>query len=88
MGCMYTSHRVKWGYSSEDIFVDAILQKSFKHQYDDGSLAPAAFHCPNPSPFQCYHFGIHKAVKCLQFGKTTFRKQASKNHLETISREL
>ena len=26
-------------------------------------LAPAAMHCPNPSPFQSLHFGLHKAVK-------------------------
>lgn len=26
-------------------------------------LVPAAFHCPNPTPFQAFHYGAHRGIK-------------------------
>lgn len=63
----------KWQRISESIFVDMVDQP---HQVtnDTSDLAPAAIHCPDPSPFQAYHYGLHKGVKFVQ-------KDRPKKHL-------
>lgn len=60
---------VRWNTSThERIFVDRIeiIRKRINDKVD---LAPAAYHCPNPSDFQAFHFGIHKGVKIIQRGR-------------------
>jgi hypothetical protein len=32
---------------------------------DYRELAPAALHCPDPSPFQSFHYGLHRGAKLL-----------------------
>jgi hypothetical protein len=32
---------------------------------DRRELAPAALHCPDPSPFQSFHYGLHRGAKLL-----------------------
>lgn len=54
-----------WVKNNESIFVDMVDEDKLKEN-DWDQLAPAAIHCPNPSPFQAYHFGLHKAVKFVQ----------------------
>lgn len=57
---------VTWNIENEQIFVDRIT--NYKRRLTDKEdLAPAAFHCPNPLPFQSFHFGVHKAIKACQF---------------------
>jgi hypothetical protein len=58
----------KWQRSSEAIFVD-MVDEPHKQSVDATELAPAAIHCPDPSPFQAYHFGVHKGVKFVQKGR-------------------
>ena len=79
------SSRTKWLKNNEDIFVDMVLPKSFCHKYDNGDLEPAAIHSPDPSLFQSYHFGIHKAVKFMQNNQKNFLEIPSKVHWENIT---
>lgn len=58
-----STHR--WERNSESIFVD-MVDKPHRRVDDRDTLAPAAIHCPNPAPFQAYHFGLHKGVKFAQ----------------------
>lgn len=58
-----------WETSDEELFTDrGALVNSEEHMFDDEDLAPAAIHCKNPSPFQAFHYGIHKALKTIQPG--------------------
>lgn len=54
--------------SSESLFVDMVDVEE-KLTKDREQLAPAAIHCGDPSPFQAFHFGLHKAVKFSQHGR-------------------
>lgn len=60
---------VEWETSDEDLFTDRASIPSDRHMYDDEDLAPAAVHCKSPSPFQAFHYGVHKALKMLQPGR-------------------
>lgn len=59
---------VKWRKNEDAYFVDMVHQETSKKYYLDkaGPLAPAADHCPNPSEFQSFHFGVHVVAKILQ----------------------
>jgi len=72
---------VTFNINDEKVFVDRI--HNAKHRVEDKTdLAPAAWHCPNPSNFQAFHFGLHKAVKIMQFGKTDKKYMPSCEHWE------
>jgi hypothetical protein len=77
---------VKWNIRNEQYFTDSIHQKTNCAIYMDlnGPLAPAAWHSPNPSPFQAFHFGIHKAIKVIQAERAQKRFDMSKSHLKNI----
>lgn len=68
---------VKWNYRDEQLFVDLILDYASvrKKLYDDHELTPAAIHCKNPAPFQAFHFGIHRGMKCAQPGRIKADRQ-------------
>lgn len=55
---------IAWKPTSENLFTDAV--KINDKEYDDSCLAPVATHCQNPSPFQAFHFGVHKGLKVIQ----------------------
>ncbi len=76
---------VTWNICSETVFVDRIVNFSHR-QTDKTELAPAAYHCPNPSLFQAFHFGVHKAVKVLQFGKPDKQYMPACEHWENIEK--
>jgi len=57
---------VRWDFDKETIFVDIPNLPKEKVIFDDRSLAPAAFHCKNPSPFQSFHYGVHRGLKSIQ----------------------
>lgn len=57
---------VRWDFEKETIFVDIPEVPRNKILFDKIDLAPAAIHCKNPSPFQAFHYGIHRALKSLQ----------------------
>lgn len=65
--------------NKESIFVDK-TQKQRIAFTDFTDLAPAAYHCPNPSDFQSFHFGLHKAVKFMQINREKFDLSSSCGH--------
>ncbi len=73
--------------NNESIFVDRTGQQKV-HVHDDKELAPAAFHCPNPSPFQSFHFGLHKATKVMQIDNPRLYAPASAFHWSNIQELL
>lgn len=76
---------MKWGERNEVLFTDR-QTTSTKTISDSEKLAPAAFHCPNPSEFQAFHFGVHKAVKVTQIGQK-YKNMKSRNvHWSNIMR--
>ena len=77
---------MKWKRDGEQIFVDWPEERGLGRSVTDKTkLAPAAFHCPNPSSFQSFHFGVHKAVKVTQYGCQNFRYYASVVHWDNLS---
>ena len=56
---------VRWEANNERVFVDRACLPANQIVYDRTTLAPAAYHCPDPSPFQAFHYGLHKGVKVL-----------------------
>lgn len=58
---------VRWNTNEQELFTDK-QSISEKIVNDSNTLAPAAVHCPDPSHFQAFHFGVHKAVKVMQIG--------------------
>ncbi|MBK1631878.1 hypothetical protein CKO31_14265 [Thiohalocapsa halophila] len=62
-----STHR--WQQTAEAIFVD-MVDHPHQRVADTTRLAPAAVHSPDPSPFQAYHFGVHKGVKFVQKGRS------------------
>lgn len=77
---------VRWRTDAEKIFPDRNQQAAGQVIYDHEDLAPAADHCPDPSPFQAFHFGVHKAVKVMQIGVHNKRRQASREHWGNLER--
>jgi hypothetical protein len=63
------------------IFTDACFTGKRK-QRDTDSLAPAADHCPDPSRFQSFHYGVHKAVKFHQEKRSQWNSRRSRVNWE------
>jgi len=57
---------VRWNLDKENLFVDIPDTPQDKYLFDDRELAPAAVHCPNPSPYQAFHYGVHRGLKMVQ----------------------
>lgn len=58
-------NNVRWPVIGDNVFVDSdpvILGTSVTDYLD---LAPCAVHCPDPSPFQSFHYGLIRAVKVM-----------------------
>lgn len=79
------SPRVIWSENNERIFVDR-TQCLTNHLHDKTKLAPAAWHCPDPSLFQSFHFGVHKAVKVMQLGADSKKLAPAISHWRNIVR--
>ena len=62
MGLHVTTNRAIWKKND----VDPIPEISGKRIDLGNGIAPFALHSPNPSPFQTYHFGVHRALKAFQ----------------------
>lgn len=76
---------VRWSPRDDALFTDKQTH-SGKRVNDSKRLAPAAFHCPNPSPFQAFHFGVHKAVKVMQNGVAHKRANPRNIHWNNLVR--
>jgi len=69
------SRHVKWKTSEENLFVDTCHIRPEEKIFDDHTLAPAAFHCKNPSYFQSFHYGVHKALKIIQPNRKKIKQE-------------
>ncbi|MDA8174587.1 MAG: hypothetical protein M0018_08355 [Nitrospiraceae bacterium] len=69
MGVHIYSNRVQWSPNSEDLFVDPLPYMPGKRRHIWSPPAPIVDHCPDPSPFQAYHFGVHRSLKAIQPGR-------------------
>ena len=79
------SNRVNWKLDDERIFVDwPEKQNEYIQVNDKKCLAPAAFHCPNPSNYQAFHFGLHKTIKVTQYDRNELRYFGSIVHWDNI----
>lgn len=60
------SNRARWAFRDEERFVDhnPIIPGDRVRFWSDP--APVVDHSPNPSPFQAFRFGVHRALKALQ----------------------
>jgi hypothetical protein len=56
----------RWSRRADDVFTDAHSIPRNRTIVDDTDLAPAAYHCKNPSDFQAFHYGLHRGVKARQ----------------------
>lgn len=74
---------VKWSTNDENIFVDRNTSK-INVSLDSSELAPAAVHSPDPSPFQAFHFGLHKAIKVIQPDKNNLNRHSAMIHWNNV----
>jgi hypothetical protein len=79
MGLHVYRSTYRWNLGPEAYFLD--LQDHTPNIVSDrDQLAPAAIHCGNPSPFQAFHFGLHKAVKFTQLARAEIDFSQRNNH--------
>jgi hypothetical protein len=71
MGVNVFRNTVRWNLGTEELFPDmTYAPESIRRRAQDvDCLAPAAIHCPNPSPFQAFHYGFHKGMKAVEGGR-------------------
>lgn len=77
---------VRWSRNEEHLFVDDYPGKDDEVILDDSELAPAAVHCKDPSPFQSFHYGVHRGLKVIQPGRAELHVQASRDHWENLQK--
>jgi hypothetical protein len=65
---------VEWAPRADDVFTDAHSVPRGHMMVDDTDLAPAAYHCKNPSDFQAFHYGLHRGVKVRETRKLPRRQ--------------
>lgn len=70
---------VNWDFSKESLFVDIPLTPREFYIFDDHELAPAAVHCADPSPYQAFHYGIHRGLKMVQPEQETIRESSRRS---------
>lgn len=54
---------VSWELDPKNVNADVVIVDQEKYVFDKTDLAPAAFHCKNPSKLQAFHFGVHRGIK-------------------------
>lgn len=74
MGLHVFRNDIKWNISNEKLFVD--LEPEIRGERLDlwDHPAPFVIHNPNPSKFQAFHFGVHRALKAMQPLRLVFRE--------------
>jgi len=77
---------VRWNLTKESLFVDRPEVPVEKYLSDNNELAPAAIHCKNPSPFQAFHYGVHRGLKVIQRDRRVKLEQSSKTHWNSLER--
>jgi len=78
---------VRWSRRGAHSFTDRdTITRSQIEQHWDPPLAPAAWHCPDPSPLQAFHFGVHKGVKVIDGIRLGWlgRAREHRNNIECV----
>lgn len=66
IGLHVFSNRVSWRLTDEQLFVDPDPVRPGIKKVIENFSSPIADHSPDPSPFQAFRFGVHRASKILQ----------------------
>jgi len=91
MGLHAFSNRAVWSPSGEELFVDHSPSVPGKRLTTKGPPAPLVDHSPDPSPFQAYRFGVHRALKVVQRDRSSldlFRSRMQWRLLENVRRRF
>jgi hypothetical protein len=64
-GIQVYRNTVKWKFE-DTLYPDIPILDLRRFLYDRTELAPAAWHCKNPSIPQAFHYGIHRGLKAIQ----------------------
>ena len=56
----------RWNFENDTVFPDVPIMDHERYRYDTTVLAPAAWHSPNPSIPQAFHYGVHRGIKSIQ----------------------
>lgn len=77
---------VRWQDDDKNLFVDSCPVEPHERLHDDHELAPAAIHCKDPSPYQSFHCGVHRALKVVQPDQPEFLEGDSLYHWDNLKR--
>ena len=91
MGLHAYSDRAVWTPSGDELFVDHSPSVPGKRLSTKGPPAPLVDHSPDPSPFQAFRFGVHRALKVVQRDRSTlslFRSRMQWNLLNDVRRRF
>lgn len=77
---------VTWYQNEDNLFVDRVVKSKNKKVLSDPThpLVPAARHCPDPSDFQAFHYGLHKAAKVIQADRDARDENGAAYHFSNI----
>ena len=79
------SPRVRWQRNDEDLFVDPDPVVPGLRLVVRGER-PVAHHSPDPSPYQAFHFGVHRALKAFQPGRRAFNHDQARKQWGLLTR--
>lgn len=80
---------VKWQRNEDNFFTDrGHLEDTIREtkSWNVPEDKPLIHHCPNPSNYQAFHFGLHRMMKTLQPGVSINNANISKVHWRTFSK--
>ena len=75
LGVHTYSNRVRWEQRDEELFVDPSPTREGDRIIDSKPARTYFLHSPDPSLFQAFHFGAHRALKVRQPGRSVGEKQ-------------
>ena len=56
---------IRWNFEKDTLFVDIPEESTQMSCFDSKELAPAAYHCKDPSLYQAFHYGVHRGLKSI-----------------------
>ena len=86
MGVHAFSPRASWPRTDEQLFVDASPLIPGRRAVLWKPPVPIAVHSPDPSPWQAFRFGVHRASKAFQHGRSRFRGSQAREQWRTLTR--
>ncbi len=86
MGLHAYTPRCRWSGRDEQMFVD--YRPEFPGHRIDLTTPPAPFvlHGPDPSPYQAYLFGVHRANKVYQYDRLLIRRGEARSQWRNLER--